>query len=343
MSLAIATVANGQAAIPFRTGADIVQTLHDASFDRESIVTLYDVSPRGVEYHWSLAEHWSGGDTIRNSYKTFVLADDEAHATRWREVFEKNDPFENPGYTRWTISTDILNQLRSTGSAEFSVLSAEAPSGGLIFGGHGIAVRWRGKLTRVGRESFPLLVNGARINVPSIHARGNFSAREHSWSPDFWILENPGHALILKVSDGKTVFQTTRINFIDTPSMEATLKGKCRVEVPGVYFEFNSAALVPASDKTIEGLGSIISKHPDWTITIEGHTDNVGSQVSNQKLSERRAESVRSRLVSRYHVSPSHILAAGFGARVPRETNTTIEGRAHNRRVELARPCGGTH
>jgi len=286
-----------------------------------------------------LIERWNDGDTLRKNYKTFVLAADEAHANRWREVFEKTDPFENPGYTRWTVSTDIVNQLLSAGSAEFSILSAEAPSGGLIFGGHGIAVRWRGKLTRIGRESFPLLVNGSRLAVPAIHAKGDFRGRGRAWSPDFWILEDRSHALILKVSDGKSIFQTTRINFIDVPSMEAALKRKCRVEVPGVYFEFNSAALDPASDKTIQSLANIIAKHPDWNMTIEGHTDSVGSDISNQKLSERRAESVRSRLVNRYHVAPSHILSAGFGARVPRETNTTIEGRAHNRRVELARPC----
>jgi outer membrane protein OmpA-like peptidoglycan-associated protein len=213
----------------------------------------------------------------------------------------------------------------------------------LIFGGHGIAVRWRGKLTRLGTENFPLLVNGSRITVPALHARGDFSGRGQSWSPDIWILQDPNHALILKVTDATSVFQTVKINFIDVPSMEATLKGKCRVEVPGIYFGFNSAAIDPASDKTLDGLANIFAKHPDWNITIEGHTDNVGTDAANQKLSERRAESVRSRLTTRYHVAASHIIAAGFGARVPRETNATIEGRAHNRRVELVRPCGGSH
>jgi len=343
MSVTVTPLAVAQSAVPFRTGAAIVQTLHNGSADRESIVSLFDVSPQGVEYRWTLRDVFNDRDTVRNSFKTFVRADDEAHAVRWREVFYKDDPFENPGYTRFTVSTGVLDQLRSAGSAEFSILSVEEPSGGLILGGKGVAIRWRGKLSRIGRESFPLLVNGQRISVPAIHARGDFTGRNHSWSPDFWILEDASHPLILKLTDQQRVFQTVRINFIDTAMLDAMLKGKCRVEIPGVYFDFNSASLDPASDKAIAALAGVFAKHPDWSITIEGHTDNVGTDAANQKLSERRAESVRARLVNQYHIAASHILSAGFGARVPRETNATIEGRAHNRRVELVRPCGGNH
>jgi OOP family OmpA-OmpF porin len=76
----------------------------------------------------------------------------------------------------------------------------------------------------------------------------------------------------------------------------------------------------------------------EWAATIEGHTDSIGGAKSNQVLSERRADAVRARLVSAGIVA-TRLKAAGFGATRPRETNTTIEGRARNRRVELARDC----
>jgi outer membrane protein OmpA-like peptidoglycan-associated protein len=73
-------------------------------------------------------------------------------------------------------------------------------------------------------------------------------------------------------------------------------------------------------------------------VTIEGHTDSIGGARPNQTLSERRAEAVRARLVAA-GIAAARLKAVGYGAARPRETNSTIEGRARNRRVELARNC----
>jgi outer membrane protein OmpA-like peptidoglycan-associated protein len=112
------------------------------------------------------------------------------------------------------------------------------------------------------------------------------------------------------------------------------------MELPGIYFEFNSAALAPASDNAIAALADVLKRHADWSGTIEGHTDSIGGGKANQLLSERRAAAVRARLITDGIVA-SRLKAAGYGASRPRETNTTIEGRARNRRVELARDCNG--
>jgi OOP family OmpA-OmpF porin len=77
-------------------------------------------------------------------------------------------------------------------------------------------------------------------------------------------------------------------------------------------------------------------------LTIEGHTDNIGTAQYNQDLSERRAEAVRKSLVTDYGVPESRLTSKGYGLTRPVETNATPEGRAHNRRVELSRPCGKT-
>jgi outer membrane protein OmpA-like peptidoglycan-associated protein len=70
---------------------------------------------------------------------------------------------------------------------------------------------------------------------------------------------------------------------------------------------------------------------------IQGHTDNVGTAAANLTLSEARANAVKAALTSEYGVSAEQISAKGYGATKPVAPNTTVEGRANNRRVELVK------
>ena len=76
-------------------------------------------------------------------------------------------------------------------------------------------------------------------------------------------------------------------------------------------------------------------------MTIEGHTDSIRGPRYNQDLSERRAAALKGELVGRHEVAAVRLGTRGFGASRPLEPNTTLEGRARNRRVELVRPCEG--
>jgi outer membrane protein OmpA-like peptidoglycan-associated protein len=122
-------------------------------------------------------------------------------------------------------------------------------------------------------------------------------------------------------------------------TLERELDTACRIELPGVYFAFNSAHIDPASDRSLAALARMLAEHGDWVMTIEGHTDSIGTAAANQKLSQRRAEAVRGRLAERHGVDTRTWKAVGYGPSRPREPNTTIEGRARNRRVELVRDC----
>ncbi|HET6579895.1 MAG TPA: OmpA family protein [Gemmatimonadales bacterium] len=122
--------------------------------------------------------------------------------------------------------------------------------------------------------------------------------------------------------------------------MARDLTEVCRVAVPGVYFEFDSDELNPASAPWIGLVAEVLRRHPDWTVTIEGHTDSIGDPGYNQGLSVRRADALRRELVARHGIRAARLDAQGFGAARPLEPNTTLEGRARNRRVELVRPCG---
>ena len=337
--------------VPLARSLALVQTLRDGDAERESVVTLADVSPAGVRYVWNFVEVHAPGDTSFGTHERLVRRADLDTAPRLHQIYRREEPLEHPGYTAFTISRAVFDQITNGGSAPFSLLGLADAAGGqlaaLLGGGRPAVVRWRGTLARVapGTVPFPLLVNGRRVEVPALHLEGKFTARGESWTPRIWVLAQRDHPLLLKLEDPRRVFQTVRADLGGAGdhgrAIEGALSTTCRVEVPGIYFETASAVLNPASDETIAALAQILTRNAAWTVTIEGHTDSIGASASNMALSERRANAVRARLTGR-GVAAARLRAAGYGATRPRESNSTIAGRARNRRVELLRPCGGS-
>lgn len=110
-----------------------------------------------------------------------------------------------------------------------------------------------------------------------------------------------------------------------------------RVSTQGIYFDTGSDRIRPESTPTLKEIGQMLSENPDLKITIEGHTDNVGSATANEELSSRRAAAVKAYLVSKHGVDASRLQSAGIGAKKPVTKNDTPEGRQQNRRVELVK------
>lgn len=101
-----------------------------------------------------------------------------------------------------------------------------------------------------------------------------------------------------------------------------------------VLFDTGQATLKLGADATLDRLATALKEQPDRTVLIEGHTDNVGSDQSNQGLSERRAQSVQASLTQR-GVNRNQITAIGKGENFPIANNDSADGRQTNRRVEL--------
>ena len=121
------------------------------------------------------------------------------------------------------------------------------------------------------------------------------------------------------------------------PGVEVTRPAENEIAVQltnDILFDFNSAALRPESQSTLRDLAGNFQRYPDETISVEGHTDNVGSSAYNQTLSENRAYSVKNYLVDQ-GVPGSRVTAIGFGETRPKASNETPEGRQLNRRVEI--------
>ncbi|MBC6992776.1 OmpA family protein [Neolewinella lacunae] len=103
----------------------------------------------------------------------------------------------------------------------------------------------------------------------------------------------------------------------------------------GVLFEFGKASLTAASMAELDRMSSVFARYPDTDILIGGHTDDVGSDSVNQRLSEKRAASVADYLAA-HNVARSRMKTTGYGESAPVASNTTDAGRAQNRRVEVS-------
>ena len=103
----------------------------------------------------------------------------------------------------------------------------------------------------------------------------------------------------------------------------------------GVLFGFGKYELTEASKVELERMEKVFEKYPETDITIEGHTDAVGSESSNQRLSEQRAASVADYLAE-LGISRERFEVTGYGETQPVASNETDEGRTANRRVEVS-------
>ncbi|MEO8887327.1 MAG: OmpA family protein [Mucilaginibacter sp.] len=103
----------------------------------------------------------------------------------------------------------------------------------------------------------------------------------------------------------------------------------------GILFDTDRSDLKAAARTNLEGLATSLQNNPQTNILIVGHTDNTGTASHNMDLSVRRAEAVKSFIVSN-NVAPSRLSTEGKGETEPIADNTTADGRSQNRRVEIA-------
>lgn len=107
-----------------------------------------------------------------------------------------------------------------------------------------------------------------------------------------------------------------------------------RIVLHGINFATNSAKIKPASYPALDESAALLKEHPTIRVEIAGHTDAVGSEVYNLKLSKQRAEAVRNYLVL-HGIETDRLIARGYGENQPIASNETKEGRAKNRRIEF--------
>jgi OOP family OmpA-OmpF porin len=133
--------------------------------------------------------------------------------------------------------------------------------------------------------------------------------------------------------DTVVVERVVRDTVVVTQLVEKPTLGRPMV-LPGLFFEFNRATLLPEAEALLEQVAVWLRQNPTVTVEVRGHTDSVGTDEQNLRLSQMRAEVVRNFLIAR-GVEPQRITAIGLGRTQPIDSNETPIGRARNRRVEL--------
>lgn len=360
-----ATAAGGAGPAPLKEGMLVVTAIADMSGDYESFKQITSIDAGGVTLSYK-SEHPkpdragsapSSASPDTSASRT-VLTSDLASAHDYAEIFGSNDPPTFPGSTAISASHEVLAELKEKGTTQFSFrpdgLKGAISSLVNVFsalGGGDAKNIGDGSLARMGKEecvlqrvgngavAFPVLLNDEATKLPAVHAR----CTTDDGPADFYLLDQPAYPLMLswKLGQGSQL-QVIKITYpaekkAPAPKMEQDLEDNKKVEIYGIYFDFASDRLKAESTPVLDEIDQVMEKHPDWKLSVSGHTDNIGGDAYNLDLSKRRAAAVKQALVTRYRIAPGRLSTDGYGASRPVDTNDTLEGRARNRRVELMR------
>ncbi len=343
------------AIVPLQPGTVITTAWGISHGDVESRYTVQPTDAPAVELKGETGEYTNdnGGTEKPQSYRFTVCNDDIASANTYITIGGDRTPPIIHGLTRFRLSKNLFDQIKSTGKTDLRYMYLRDT--GTAFQPAYVG----GTITRVEPNdvSYPMIVNDQRVTLPVIHLSGivdvvgknPFPPKERpSHSPtDFYVIDDPLDPLVvlLKMQDpqfheGKFRVEVTKLDFpVAHPVnlVEKQLTEQKRAVTYGIYFDFNKDTIKPESEPVLKEIVQAMTDNPDWKLTVEGHTDNIGGDAYNLDLSKRRAAAVKNTLVTRYQIAADRLSTDGFGSSRPVETNDTLEGRARNRRVELTR------
>ncbi len=336
--------------IPLVKGLIMVVAVQMPKGDEEQILVVTDLTPDYVEYGIDF-RNVINGKLVSDKRFRRVRRQDLVSGNKINGVFQTGDPLMFPGATL-LLSTVSFNQLKSTGKtalvvgsvSNYGAMESLPPILNVLSG----RKYYRGFEERIGTTTTPMSVkvNGKSIIVQTIHSKGRFTVADDSFDTEGWIIDDPANPIGIRGNseNGSSKWQTIRIDYPTAQPQanvlqQALASGACRAELNGIYFDFAQATLLPQSAPALKAVADLMVKNPSWTLRIEGHTDSVGTAAYNLDLSKRRAAAVSNALTTQFKLSASRLNANGFGATKPIAKNDTLEGRATNRRVELARTC----
>jgi OmpA-OmpF porin, OOP family len=165
--------------------------------------------------------------------------------------------------------------------------------------------------------------------------------------PDHYVTAHKGPqwvAVVAAEMTGDSTYEVTTVltqatqqeMTADASAWAAEISQTGHAEVFGVEFDTGSATLKPESERVLANVLSLLQAQADWNFRIEGNTDSTGTKAGNQILSQERAKAVV-KWLNQNGIALPRLTAIGLGDSKPISDNSTAEGRAKNRRVELVR------
>jgi outer membrane protein OmpA-like peptidoglycan-associated protein len=348
--------AQAAAKIPLQEGTFVTTAWGLLKGDVEASTRVLGTSPASldmtdVDLKWTDDE---GQQRHSEGNKQIVCNEDLLSANTYATVGGSDIPTILHGVTRLRLSSKSFDEVKSQGKTDFRYFYTVDAQGGTA-----LPAYVGGTLTRVEPQdvAYPMIVNNQRVDLPAIHLTGIMEVVGKNPSPkkyrpahseaDVYVVDDPLDPLVLVLrlkdqqwSKGKFKIEVIRINYKTAQPVnlvEKQLTEQKRAVTYGIYFDFNKDTIKPESEPVLKEIVQAMTDNPDWKLTVEGHTDNIGGDAYNLDLSKRRAAAVKEALVTQYHIAPDRLSTDGFGASRPVATNDTLEGRARNRRVELTR------
>ena len=293
--------------------------------DAESWMQFAKVNPQSFDINYSSSR---GTVAVRR-----ILVSDRYNARTLVLGYSHKMPLIIENTTTLGTSASVLEELRTTGRAASMLMYNEAMA--TMPGEFTLAEK---------RVMIPVVVEGDLIQVPAVHAIGNFGAGNKRAAGDFYFLDNKNNPVLLQYSVQFTGEKTPRTEKIvrvqagasERAKMEQALRTLRTYDLYGIHFDFDKATIRGDSVPVLNDIAVTMKNNPLWTLEITGHTDSIGEPGYNDQLSERRAQSVKADLVRR-GVAANRLSTDGVGAAEPKASNKTLQGRAINRRVELTR------
>lgn len=347
--------AAAQERVPLCAGLTIAGAVSEPEGDYEPLITVEGVDTAGVHLRYAAdVRTRSGGIRKVNVRRTVHLADLDS-ATLTMPWFNDRAAVTMPGTTAIGLSRAVLRALKTTGTAGIGLFDA-ASSGyparrDVQPNMYQLVQPYTLRTVPDGPRELSVLVNGAPVRLPVIHARGEYMGDR----AEFVVLDDETNPLGLRfrLSSGPAegaaaVADVVKISYrcardrraaAASPAgpLERSLLETGRADVYDIYFDFNSDRIREQSEPTLREIGELLRRHPDWRLGIEGHTDSIASDRFNLELSARRAAAVKGALTGRHGIAEGRLTTSGAGESRPRDRNDTAEGRARNRRVELIR------
>ena len=354
MMFALLLTAAPQNTVPLVPGLTVTTAIAEPDGDYESRKRLLAREDASWRLDYSASVRDAQGKTRSISSERILHDEDLLSARAYRNYFESDVEENYPGTTALGASRLVLQELQDLGTSQYALVGEDSflqrAFGELPGTEHSAlelasaltasaGISFKGALKHQSLGTMDVLVNDQLQALPILVASGLFTAKNgRSMQAELSFLNDVANPIALQWRIGETRLRVVRIDYpLPENQLVETLKANKRVALPGLYFDFGSAKLRRESTASLPAIAQAIRSAPQGLI-LEGHTDSVGNTDANQALSLARAESVWSALMALDPTIGPRPKIVGYGASRPRAGNDTLEGRAQNRRVELAIP-----
>lgn len=327
-----AITAAGSALVPLKVGLTLssIWKANAEDYEHECLLQISKIDGRQITTTYSCP---TGKNYVPLTMVRRICWTDVMDSYLYITEVAKTYPETLVGSLKFNLSVASFSALKTQGKVRHRYIQIDDQN--LAFSETDL----EGILESDGPATFKLIINDKVVEVPTIEA--NYLNYQTGDTIRVKVLDDARFPLMLDYyipSFHRFFITYNKVSFPTNSQVEQHLAVDKHTDVYGIYFNFASDELRSESEPVLHEIADALKAHPDWTLMINGHTDNIGGDALNLDLSRRRATAVRKALVDRYEIEDSKLMTDGFGASQPKESNDSDRGRALNRRVELVRP-----